>query len=128
PVRLRDDRHLIAGMFQQSRDDRHPKRRVIHIRVPGNVHKISLFPASLLHLFFICRQKTGCLFHIVITSCPFFLSLIPAVPLLSTGDTLPAPGFHRDAGCPSKSFSGRGPSGPLPGPSASPDESVLRRP
>ena len=51
PVRLTDQPNFISIRLQKACDDRMPKRRMIHVGISGNIDKIQLFPASLLHIF-----------------------------------------------------------------------------
>ena len=43
PIRLGNDAHRVAVAFKHPADDGRAKARVIHIRIPDDIHKIKLF-------------------------------------------------------------------------------------
>ena len=57
PVRLGDDTHFIAVGFQYPADDGMTEGGMIHVGIPDDIYKITLFPAPLFHLFTGHRQK-----------------------------------------------------------------------
>ena len=70
PVRLRDDADLVAVGFQNTRDDRVSKRRMIDIRVADDIDKVALCPAAAVHIRLIDGQK-------FCHRCPFFFGRQP---------------------------------------------------
>ena len=57
PIRLRNNTHFVAICLKQSGDDSHTERRMVHVRIATNVHKIALVPSALFHFFTRNRQK-----------------------------------------------------------------------
>ena len=57
PVRLGDDAHLVARLFQHTADDGVAEGVVIHIRVTDYIDKIALIPAPVNHILFAKGEK-----------------------------------------------------------------------
>ena len=57
PIRLGDESHLISCRFQHTADDGMAKGGMVHIGIPNDVDKVTLFPASPLHIRFGNWQK-----------------------------------------------------------------------
>ena len=50
PIRLGDDAHFEAGIFQHARDDGMAKGGMVHIGIANDIYKITLFPAPFFHI------------------------------------------------------------------------------
>ena len=57
PIRLGDESHFISCRFQHTADDGMAKGGMVHIGIPNDVDKVTLFPASPLHIRFGNWQK-----------------------------------------------------------------------
>ena len=57
PVRLGDNAHAVAVVFQNSGNNGMTEGGMIHIGIPAYIYKIALFPAAIHHFLLADRQK-----------------------------------------------------------------------